>query len=58
MKDRETWKCSICGKKFTGWGNNAQPVKAGRCCDHCNIEWVIPARMAEIKYNVKMEDAK
>jgi hypothetical protein len=36
--------CSICGKAFTGFGNDAWPVNDGRCCDQCNAERVIPAR--------------
>lgn len=40
-------KCSICGKEYTGWGNNARPVNNGRCCDECNTKVVIPARMHE-----------
>lgn len=38
--------CSICGKEYVGWGNNAEPVNSGRCCDNCNTEKVIPARLA------------
>lgn len=44
-------KCSICQKEIPvkdgGWstGNNAQPVNDGRCCDDCNAEVVIPARL-------------
>ena len=38
--------CSICKKEYFGWGNNAQPVNDGRCCDNCNTEKVIPARLA------------
>ena len=38
--------CSICGKEYSGWGNNAQPVNDGRCCDDCNTTAVIPARLA------------
>lgn len=43
-------KCCICGgeieNKF-GWdrGNNALPIKDGRCCDTCNDMEVIPARL-------------
>lgn len=37
--------CCICGKQIEGWSNNAEPVKQGRCCDDCNWEYVIPARM-------------
>lgn len=42
----ETKICSICKKPYTGWGNNAQPVNDGRCCDDCNTTAVIPARLA------------
>ena len=38
--------CCICGKKFEGYGNNPSPVKEeGECCDNCNLEQVIPARL-------------
>lgn len=45
--------CCICGKEIPavgGWtqGNNAQPVKDGRCCDECNMSVVIPARLQEL----------
>lgn len=46
-------KCSICEKEIPvkdgGWssGNNAQPVNDGRCCDQCNNDVVIPARLRE-----------
>jgi hypothetical protein len=45
--------CSICGgplydiasdKTWKG-GNNAQPINGGRCCDHCDMTVVIPARL-------------
>lgn len=49
MKD--AWKCCICGRKFTGWGNNAQPVKDGKCCDTCNFTKVIPARIDALHNN-------
>ena len=41
----KTKKCVLCGQKFGGYGNNAQPVKKGQCCGECNITKVIPARM-------------
>ena len=28
--------CSICNEDFEGFGNNAQPVNDGVCCDDCN----------------------
>ena len=38
--------CCICGKAFTGWGNNPWPVKqSGECCDECNINKVVPERI-------------
>ena len=41
----EHHKCIICGNEFDGYGNNADPVKHGVCCDKCNQEKVIPARL-------------
>mgnify|MGYP000340447511 FL=1 len=38
--------CSICGKKYDGYGNNAQPINDERCCDECNRKVVIPIRIA------------
>ena len=40
-------KCSICGEPIFGYGNNAEPINDGLCCDVCNIEKVIPARLKE-----------
>ena len=38
--------CCICGKVFEGWGCNPWPVKQdGECCDTCNREHVLPARI-------------
>lgn len=42
-------KCVICGKEIQGYGNNAIPLKKGRCCDDCNIKYVIPKRIELIK---------
>ena len=47
-KKEETEKCSICGKEFTGYGNNAHPINDGVCCDDCNTSEVIPARLKQI----------
>ena len=39
-------KCIICKYNDIGeYGNNADPVKEGRCCDWCNARYVIPARL-------------
>jgi len=32
--------CCICGEKYSGFGNNAEPVYYGQCCDHCNFDLV------------------
>lgn len=37
--------CSICGDEFEGYGNNAQPVNNGTCCDNCNKRVVLPIRI-------------
>jgi len=39
--------CILCKRKYKGWGNNAEPLKKGRCCDNCNNTKVIPARLKE-----------
>lgn len=45
-------RCCICGKEFEGFGNNPRPVKkSGVCCDECNFNYVIPARLQELKEN-------
>lgn len=41
-------KCVICGRKFSGYGNNADPVAKGECCDDCNVNVVVPARIRMI----------
>lgn len=48
-------KCCICkeeiGVEANGWdrGNNALPVKDGRCCNECNWSVVIFARLKGAK---------
>lgn len=44
----EIHKCSICGKQYEGFGNNAQPVNDGRCCDECNRNIVVLRRLTDI----------
>lgn len=44
---KEEHECCICHKKFKGFGNNAEPVCDGICCDDCNWRVVIPARVKE-----------
>lgn len=42
-------KCCICGNEIENYGNNAFPVKDGKCCDSCHETVVIPARMSKIR---------
>lgn len=56
-------RCCICGKPFRmgEWGNNPEPVKpysSGMCCDDCNLNKVVPARLAAIPREVLEEEAK
>ena len=39
--DQPLTKCSICGEEFKGFGNNAEPINNGRCCDECNADVII-----------------
>ena len=46
---KEEEKCCICGEPINGYGNNPAPYKdEGRCCDACNLKFVIPARLAAL----------
>ena len=51
MRDsKNRQECVICGKEFTGYGNNPWPAaKYGRCCDDCNFSVVLPARLKGVK---------
>ena len=40
--------CCLCDEMVEGFGNNPEPIcEGGRCCDKCNAEKVIPARLLE-----------
>lgn len=49
MPSLQEYICAICQKLFQGYGNNAEPVNKGLCCDKCNLKVVIPARLAQIQ---------
>lgn len=51
-------KCIICGEEIIGYGNNAEPVAEGRCCDDCNMTKVIPARISQLKTSMKPTEEK
>jgi hypothetical protein len=53
----ETKVCCICGKEFTGYGNNPSPLKdkdgkdypeGSVCCKECDAELVVPTRIRMI----------
>ena len=44
--------CSICNEKIEGFGNNAQPINNGRCCNECNT-LVIIERIKEMSNDNK-----
>ena len=58
MKNKiEKTKCYVCKtNEFEGMGHNPYPIvqteffKRARCCDTCNDEKVIPARILEKHY--------
>ena len=41
-------RCTVCKDLFSGWGNNAEPVAEGQCCDACNDDIVIPTRIRQL----------
>lgn len=42
--------CCICGEPIDGYGNNPEPYTAeGKCCDGCNLKFVIPARLDQMR---------
>lgn len=55
--ENEKQVCCICGEEYTGYGNNAEPYKKGRCCDECNRKFVIPSRLNKLR-NSKNESLK
>ena len=53
----EIWRCVICEEYYTGWGNNPDPVKNyGECCNDCNTNAVIPARLGRIINNKELRE--
>ena len=50
MKGKPVKKCCLCGKAYSGYGNDPWPLKdTGRCCDDCN-EKVVEERIALIQF--------
>ena len=39
-------KCCICHQTLEDdFGNNAEPLMSGRCCNECNTKHIIPFRL-------------
>jgi hypothetical protein len=51
----EVNKCVICDKIYYGYGNNARPLKEGRCCDPCN-KLVIAERIQRLYSDHHMQE--
>ena len=49
-RKKDNMNCSICKEDFEGYGNNAQPVNDGVCCDTCN-NLVIRRRLFDMRMN-------
>lgn len=47
MREDNYHKCVICGLDFLGYGNNAEPLKKGICCDDCFRREVLPVRLKQ-----------
>lgn len=41
-------RCVLCKRTYSGFGNNALPLKAGQCCDDCNVTKVVPKRAKDV----------
>ena len=49
--------CSICDDIIEdGFGNNAEPVNDGRCCNLCNEVFVIRRRVFDMIINNEREE--
>ena len=51
-------KCSLCNSVINDAreSHNALPVSDGRCCENCNSNKVIPARISNILNNKRLYD--
>ena len=52
--NNQEYVCCFCGKTFNDWGNNPYPAcedENARCCDDCNNEVVLPARILAMSRN-------
>ena len=55
----DTFTCCFCEKIYSGYGNNAEPVKAGGvCCHECCLDIIVPVRMAELAEQAKIRESE
>ena len=53
--------CCICKKKFTEYGNDPWPVMMNEkalCCDSCDINIVLPARLVDYYIEKHLNELK
>jgi hypothetical protein len=50
--------CSICYEPIKGFGNNAEPINSGICCDACNWATVFPRRIQGLYQAEEMSKPK
>lgn len=50
-------RCVFCKQTIIGFGNNAEPVKHGKCCDYCDAAIVIPTRI-EVVLSSRQENKR
>jgi hypothetical protein len=45
-RNKKMERCCICNKRLESYGNNPEPImRNGECCDKCNHEYVLTARL-------------
>jgi len=61
MRDSNKMKnnkiCCMCGNMFKGYGNNAEPIRKGICCNYCNKN-VIMIRLTQINDKNQQKSTK
>lgn len=55
----DNYKCCVCKQMFVGMGNNPYPLYrtvGDRCCDSCNYNHVLPARLQRLAQKSDKEE--
>lgn len=56
LRQNPLTKCVLCGDTFKGMGANPSPLAdSGECCDYCDTNLVIPARITQYMNSQKQE---